>query len=223
MNTFKKILPVGLATLLIALVSVAATTSAYQGDPDKQGPSFTPERHEAMTKAFEGKDFSAWSALKNKEARSNRTNDRINPDNFEKFAEVRQLMEAGKTEEAKALRAELGLSEAPGVSRGSRDVNRKRPENREEFRAAIENKDFNAWSAIISQNDQSSRILDHINAENFDKLIEMHELRIDGKTEEATALRAELGLPELRERVKRGEGQGVDNNRRTGERTFQQK
>ncbi|MDZ4385486.1 MAG: hypothetical protein U0944_03645, partial [Candidatus Moranbacteria bacterium] len=47
---------------LVALGAIATSAYAYQGDPAKFGPNYTPERHEAMVKAFENKDYAAWKS-----------------------------------------------------------------------------------------------------------------------------------------------------------------
>ncbi len=36
------------------------STEAYRGDPNVKGPNYSQERHEAMEKAFEKKDYEAW-------------------------------------------------------------------------------------------------------------------------------------------------------------------
>jgi hypothetical protein len=113
-------LTIGVAALvaIIASAGFAASTFAYQGDPSVQGPNVDATTHEAMTQAFENKDYSAW-----KEAKPNQTKGRmmevINDDaTFAKFVEIRELRLAGDTEGADALRAELGLGLQNGEHRG---------------------------------------------------------------------------------------------------------
>lgn len=79
---------------------------AYKGDPTVQGPNYTAERHEAMEKAFDTNNYTAWKNLMQGRGRVTQI---INKDNFAKFAKAHQLAEDGKTKEAAAIRAELGL------------------------------------------------------------------------------------------------------------------
>ncbi len=108
----KNNITIGVAALVavIATAGIAASTFAHQGDPNFQGPNFNEETHEKMLDAFENKDYDAW-----KEAKTNmgqgRMMERINEDNFSKFAEMRELRLAGDIEGADALRAELGLGQ----------------------------------------------------------------------------------------------------------------
>jgi len=84
----------------------AGVASAYQGNPSVKGPNYTPERHEAMTKAFENKDYTAWASLMQGKGRATQV---INKDNFGKFVEAHNLALEGKTDEAQKIRQELGL------------------------------------------------------------------------------------------------------------------
>ncbi len=87
---------------------IAIPTFAYRGDASQTGPNYTPERHEAMEKAFENKDYAAW---KNLMAGKGRVTEVINQDNFAKFAEMHKLRKEGKIDEANKIRAELGLGQ----------------------------------------------------------------------------------------------------------------
>ncbi len=79
---------------------------AYRGDPSVQGPNYSVERHEAMTKAFESNDYAAWKELMQGKGRVTQV---INEQNFARFAEAHMLALEGKTAEAKEIREELGL------------------------------------------------------------------------------------------------------------------
>jgi hypothetical protein len=104
----KKILGlVGMATLALgALVIIPTITQAYRGDMSVKGPNYTVERHEAMEKAFDNNDFTAWQKLMTGRGRVTQI---VNKDNFAKFAEIHKLTEQGKTLEAQKLKTELGL------------------------------------------------------------------------------------------------------------------
>ena len=97
------------------LVGSALYVSAYQGDPNVKGPNYTAERHDAMLKAFENKDYNAWKELMAGRGRATQV---INEGNFSKFAEAHKLALEGKTEEAKKIRAELGLGLRNGNGNG---------------------------------------------------------------------------------------------------------
>jgi hypothetical protein len=108
-----------LGALVLGLGSIgllAGTTSAYQGDPNIKGPNYSIERHEAMTNAFNNKDYTAWKNLMQGKGRVTQV---INEDNFGKFAEVHQLALQGKTDEAQKLRQELGLGLRNGTGKTS--------------------------------------------------------------------------------------------------------
>ena len=103
----------GLAALVIgAVLFVPQTVHAYKGDPAVKGPNYTAERHTAMEKAFENKDFNAWKTLMAGRGRATQV---VNSQNFAKFARAHELAEQGKTDEANKIRAELGL----GLHNGS--------------------------------------------------------------------------------------------------------
>ncbi|MFA6386409.1 MAG: hypothetical protein WCW04_01395 [Candidatus Paceibacterota bacterium] len=113
----KKILGlVGVATLALgALVILPSMTLAYRGDASVKGPNYTVERHDAMEKAFDNNDFTAWQTLMT--GRGNVTQV-VTKDNFAKFSQIHKLTEEGKTVEANALRAELGLGLHNGKGNG---------------------------------------------------------------------------------------------------------
>lgn len=103
----------GLTALVIGgAVLVPQTVLAYRGDPAVKGPNYTEERHAAMEKAFENKDYNAWKNLMNGIGRVTQV---INAQNFSRFAEAHKLALEGKTDEANKIRTELGL----GLHNGS--------------------------------------------------------------------------------------------------------
>ena len=116
MNT-KKLL-YGFSALALTAVAgsiVAGSAYAYQGDYTKKGPNYTLERHTAMEKAFENKDYNAWKTLM---AGRGRATQIVNAQNFAKFAQAHELAEQGKTNEANKIRAELGLGLHNGTGMG---------------------------------------------------------------------------------------------------------
>ena len=103
-------------TLALAIIAITATSaSAYRGAPNVKGPNYSPERHEAMTNAFETNNYDAWVELMNGHGRVTQV---VNADNFPQFAEAHKLALAGDLEGAKAIRAELGLGQRNGSGKG---------------------------------------------------------------------------------------------------------
>lgn len=110
--------------LLTSAIAVVATTAivfsmanAHPADSEQAGrPNFNPERHEAMTAAMEAGDYDAWLALTEEMPGKGKMTEYINEDNFAKFAEGWQLMQAGDYEGAQTIREELGL---PGRGKGA--------------------------------------------------------------------------------------------------------
>jgi hypothetical protein len=112
----KTLITASLAALVIAGLAIAPkAVEAYKGDPSVKGPNYTPERHEAMTKAFETNDYNAWKTQMNGRGRVSQV---ITAENFGQFAKAHQLMLEGKADEAQAIRTELGLGLKNGSGRG---------------------------------------------------------------------------------------------------------
>lgn len=105
----KVTLSVGALVLALGVITVTrSTTFAYQGDPSVEGPNYSPERHVAMTHAFEIEDYDAWYELV---AGQGRVMQVVNKDNFATFAKAHKLSEQGDLAKAQQLRQELGLGQ----------------------------------------------------------------------------------------------------------------
>ncbi len=103
-----------LATFVIGLTAISASTAmAYRGDPAVKGPNYSAERHTAMTKAFEAKDYTTWKKLMENRGRVTQV---VTEANFSKFTEAHNLALQGKMIEAQKIRQELGL----GLQNGSK-------------------------------------------------------------------------------------------------------
>jgi hypothetical protein len=112
----KQIISLGVLSLLTTGVFLfPKVADAYRGDPSIEGPNCTAERHEAMTTAFANLDYSAWQELMSGRGRVAEV---VNEENFARFAEAYQLTQEGKVEEAKQIRAELGLGLGNGAGVG---------------------------------------------------------------------------------------------------------
>lgn len=116
----KKLLALSIgAVMLGGLALLPVNSEAYRGDPTKQGPNYTAERHEAMEKAFENNDYNAWKSLMNGRGRVTQV---INEKNFSQFAKAHELAEQGKISEANKIRQSIGLGLQNG--QGYRSTNR---------------------------------------------------------------------------------------------------
>jgi hypothetical protein len=112
----RKTILLGLTALILGgLVISPKIAEAYQGDPNVKGPNYTTERHTAMEKAFDNKDYNAWKNLMKGRGRVTQV---VNTQNFAKFAQAHELAEQGKTAEANKIKAELGLGLHNGTGMG---------------------------------------------------------------------------------------------------------
>jgi len=102
----------GTFAFAIMAATVISPSLAYRGDPSVEGPDCSAERHAVMEEAFQNNDYAAWKELMNSKGRVTQV---VNADNFARFAEAHKLAEEGNLEEAKVIRAELGL----GLKNGS--------------------------------------------------------------------------------------------------------
>lgn len=110
----KNIILGGLGFLILGMAVFATGAFAYRGDMSKIGPNYSPERHAEMQKAFENNDFAAWKAQMGERGAAQK----ITEQNFSRFSQMHKLMLEGKTAEANAIRAELGLGQGGGHGKG---------------------------------------------------------------------------------------------------------
>lgn len=80
-------------------------------------------------------------------------------------------------------------------------------ERHEAMTKAFANNDYNAWKNLMSGRGKVTQV---VNAQNFERFAQAHKLALEGKTEAANKLRAELGLG-LHNGS--GNGQGMGNKR----------
>ena len=110
----KNILLGSLGLVALSAIAVVTTTYAYPGSPSNFGSNYMSERHAQMQKAFESNDYATWKAQM-----GNRGATRVvNEQNFARFSQMHKLMLEGKTAEANAIRAELGLGQGGEQGRG---------------------------------------------------------------------------------------------------------
>ena len=106
----------GVFAVVMATAFTLSSAMAYQGDPAKEGPDCSPERHTAMTEAMDNGNYAAWSELMADRGRVARV---INAENFAQFAEAHRLSETGDVAGADAIRGELGLRTSNGEKVGA--------------------------------------------------------------------------------------------------------
>lgn len=116
----KKVLFFGsLAVLLTALIGVSAVDayqleqkqSSFALDPDKKAEI---EAHrEAIKEALANNDYAAWAELVSQRPRGEKLLEIINANNFARFVEMHNLIQAGDHEGARAIAEELGLPKKP--------------------------------------------------------------------------------------------------------------
>jgi hypothetical protein len=84
------------------------------------GKGMDSEHHAKVVAALESGDYAAWKAAMTEGGRTPRVLDYITAENFARFAEAHRLEQAGKHDEAVAIRKELGLpnAEKGGMGQG---------------------------------------------------------------------------------------------------------
>lgn len=113
----KKFILLGLTALVVTgAIFAPQATLAYKGDPNVKGPNYTQERHEAMQTAIANKDANAVKQLMQGKGVARRLGE--DTTKWNRFVEMQALQNAGKTEEAKQIRTELGLGLRNGSGNG---------------------------------------------------------------------------------------------------------
>lgn len=104
----KNIVLGGVAVAMATILGTTAVSAHFEGNANQTRPEFPPENHAEMMEIIETKDF---SAFKTHLEENNRTEmlEKITEDNFGKFIEMKELMESGDRESARAIADELGL------------------------------------------------------------------------------------------------------------------
>jgi hypothetical protein len=110
----KNIILGSLGLAAVGLIAVGVSAYAYQGDLGKFGPNYTPERHAIMEDAFKNNDYVAWKVQMGDRGAARK----VTEQNFARFSQMHQLRLEGKTAEADAIRAELGLGQGNDNSQG---------------------------------------------------------------------------------------------------------
>ncbi|MFZ5982713.1 MAG: hypothetical protein ACOYS2_04065 [Patescibacteria group bacterium] len=86
------------------------------------------------------------------------------------------------------------------------------PERHKDMTEALKNNDFEAWKEVMKRDEFGRRkALSVINENNFSDFSQMHKLMLEGKYQEANAIREKLGLRKIgagRMGMMRGNGKG---------------
>lgn len=117
---YRVITAVALTAGILGVIAMnGGLSEAYRGDYTAVGPNHTEERHAEMETIMTNSDYEAWKTLMTEDGRTPGVLRKIDTaEEFQKFAEAYRLGKAGKTAEASALRAELGLGNGQGNGQG---------------------------------------------------------------------------------------------------------
>lgn len=116
-------------------------------------------------------------------------NSKISEEEFNKFLQVHELMQAGDYEGAKALKQEMGLIKKGAGMHFDKGMHRGKffnSEKREAVQSALDNNDYNAWLEAVGED---SPMADKINEDNFSRLVEAHNLM-----QQAQEIMEEIGI-----------------------------
>ncbi len=115
----KKISLVAFSVLAIGLIGSVGLASAYQGNPDDQGPNYDAALHDLKTDAFDTNDYEAWRFLMEDAPNQGRVLDVVNEENFNVFVQAHNAAMNGDMELSNELRSELGLNNGVGPADGT--------------------------------------------------------------------------------------------------------
>lgn len=101
---------------IIAGIAAIPSAQAYQGDPAKKGPNYSPERHAEIQKAFETNDYESWKSLMEGRGKISQV---ITQDTFSQFAKAHILFAQGQREEAISILTSIGLAQNNGNGAGN--------------------------------------------------------------------------------------------------------
>lgn len=162
-------------TSLVALVLTAligagtfgvALVSAEEGERSGE----RKEHRAAVHEAIESSDYDAFQAL----VADTRLGEVIDTeDEFEQLVEAHELRASGDREDARAILEALGVKPHKGGHRPFGGKN-------EEARAAVEADDYDAWVAATEDSPRGT-----LTEDEFEQLVEAHELRAAGDREGA--------------------------------------
>ncbi|MBU2567006.1 hypothetical protein KKG46_05635 [Patescibacteria group bacterium] len=195
----------GIATAVIGALSIAGATFAQTNTAQNVANNLTQrpfvqgmmgQRHgmggfndEAVKKAIDNRDYNAFvTAVTPENGNIPKILETITADNFDRFVDMHEALKNQDFETAKSIAKELGLSEMDGRGMGQGQPMHTE-ENQLAIREAAINGDYQTWFDLVAVDGQLPEHLQVINADNFSRFSEMHQLMDDAKT-----IREELGL-----------------------------
>jgi len=98
---------------LVLILSALAATAASASDSTAVNAS-RDEHRTRMEKAIEARDYDAWKAESDAWGSKGQASQKVTKDNFETLVKLHEAVKAGRTDEAAALRKELGMGEGKG-------------------------------------------------------------------------------------------------------------
>lgn len=101
----------------IALLVIAFALAANAFDSTATDATFDAHRAR-IDAAITARDYDAWKAEREAYGARGQASQRVTRENFETFARMNEAMRAGRTDEAAALRKELGLGQGNGTGMG---------------------------------------------------------------------------------------------------------
>ncbi len=97
----------------IALLLIVSAIAARAADSTAVGS--TRDEHRArMVSAIEARDYDAWKAERDAWGAKGQAGQKVTKENFETFVRLHEAVQAGRTDEAAALRTQLGLGAGAG-------------------------------------------------------------------------------------------------------------
>ncbi|MBD3281397.1 hypothetical protein GF391_01495 [Candidatus Uhrbacteria bacterium] len=143
-------------------------------------------QNEDVQNAIASRDYNAFAeALTKEDGTMPKILETITADNFDRFADMHEAVMNKDFETAKAIAQELGLPEKFKANHPHFHT----PQEREAIREAALNGDYETWFNLVAVEGELPEFLQVINADNFARYQEMHQLMDDAKN-----IREELGL-----------------------------
>jgi hypothetical protein len=110
------------ALFLISIISLGVM--AYQGNSNVKGPNYNEAVHDQLEAAIEAGNYDAWIQIRqdNNLPTKGRIFQVVNAENFDLYVQLHNAVEAGDTETANEIRAELGLGQGMMKQAGTKGI-----------------------------------------------------------------------------------------------------
>lgn len=180
----KRLYKIGIAVagLVVTTAVVAGVTYAHN---NLGGDKAFNQKNQEIIGLIESNDYDAW-----KEMMQNKGIDEglVTRENFAKMKESHNLMQAGKYEEAKEIKKEMGELGFGKQGKMGKNID---PEKKEAVMNALDNNNYQGWQEAVGS-DRSAEVTE----DEFPRLIEAHNLMQEGKErfEQARNIREDIGL-----------------------------